>query len=822
MAKDSTVTEVDGRRLTLSNLDKVLYPGSGTTKGDVIAYYAAIAPTLLPHLGTRPITRKRWPDGTASHSFFQKDLEVSAPAWVPAQPLQHEDRIVRYPTADSAAVLVWFGQLAALELHVPQWFFGPDGAPSHPDRVVFDLDPGPGATLEQCAEVAFAVKDHLDAAGLVSVPVTSGSKGLHLYARVDGTRSSEEISKWAHAVARTVQTRLPKLALSQMSKSLRTDKVFIDWSQNSVAKTTISPYSLRGREHAMAAAPRRWAEIEAPGLEHLTLDQVLTRARQDGDLLAALGPETSPAPRNAPVSGGGRFGGGGSWGSEEEPGAKLTIYRSKRDRAKTPEPVPEPGPLPVGAGNTFVIQEHHARALHWDLRLERDGVLVSWAVPKGIPEDVRSNRLAVQTEDHPLEYATFEGSIPHGEYGGGEMTIWDAGTYEAEKWRPDEVIMTLHGERASGRFALIRTHGKNWLLHRTRDQPGENTVGTTRLADRPTIDLEPMLAGPGTVEEIGDGDAWAFENKWDGVRALAHIRDGELTLLSRNGNDITATYPELAEITGLLGDLDAVLDGEIVACATPGVPSFSRLQRRMNVSHPVEIARLRDEIPVEFFVFDLLELKGVSLLGKRYDDRRRLLAALDLQGQRCRTPDELPGPAATALAHTRALKLEGIVAKRRDSVYRPGKRSRSWLKLKNFRDLEVVVGGWKPGNGNRAGSLGSLLVGVPDAGGLRYAGKVGTGFDQAALDLLIERLEPLRRNDSPFADTLPAAERKDAVWVEPELVGEISFVEWTDTHRIRASSWRGLRPDKDAASLLAAGAEQIAASVERVEPGSAL
>ncbi len=710
---------------------------------------------------------------------------------------------MRYPIADSAAVLVWFGQLAALELHVPQWLLGVDGTPTHPDRVVFDLDPGPGATLTQCAEVAFAVKDHLDAEGLVSVPVTSGSKGLHLYARIDGSRSSEEISRWAHAVARAVQARLPTLALSQMSKAMRTDKVFIDWSQNNAFKTTISPYSLRGRDRATAAAPRSWAELEDPTLDHLTLDEVLARVAASGDLLAALGPPVLPAPRDAPVSGGGRFGGGGGWGSEETGGAKLTVYRSKRDRSRTPEPVPEPGPLPTGTGNSFVIQEHHARALHWDLRLERDGVLVSWAVPKGIPADVRSNRLAVQTEDHPLEYASFEGSIPHGEYGGGEMTIWDSGTYEAEKWRPDEVIMTLNGERARGRFALIRTHGKNWLLHRTRQQPDGSTDPAGDIDD-----LQPMLATAATVADIGDGSGWALENKWDGVRALAHVRGGELTLLSRNGNDITASYPELIEITALLGDLDAVLDGEIVACATPGVPSFSRLQRRMNVAQPAEIARLRDEIPVEFMAFDLLALKGVSLLNKRYDDRRRLLSALELDGDRCHTPAELPGPAVAALARTRERSLEGIVAKRRDSVYRPGKRSRSWLKVKNFQDLEVVIGGWKPGNGSRAGSLGSLLVGVPDAGGLRYAGKVGTGFDQAALDHLTATLAPLARADSPFADALPAAERKDAVWVDPILVGEITFVEWTDSHRVRASSWRGLRPDKDAASLLAGSGDE--------------
>ena len=777
MAAEGTVVEVDGHRLTLSNLSKILFPGSGTTKGEVINYYATIAPILLPHLRSRPITRKRWPDGTAAHSFFQKDLEIAAPDWVPRWPLPHDKRTIRYPTADSAAVLVWFGQLAALELHVPQWFLTPDGAPSFPDRVVFDLDPGPGAGLAQCAEVAFAVKDHLDAANLVSVPVTSGSRGIHLYARIDGSRSSDEVSGWAHAVARAVQTRMPKLALSQMRKSLRDGKVFIDWSQNNAAKTTISPYSLRGREDPMVAAPRTWDEIADPALVHLTLDEVLVRVSTDGDLLAALGTAEPPVTRDD----------------------ALTTYRSRRNQARTPEPVPTPGPLPAGAGNSFVIQEHHARALHWDFRLEHDGVLASWAVPKGIPADVRSNRLAVQTEDHPLEYGSFAGTIPHGEYGGGDVTIWDAGTYELEKWRPDEVIFTLHGERAQGRFALIRTNGKNWLMHRTKVQPDG-------AADQPKSSapqhLAPMLAAIGTVEEAADASLWSYENKWDGVRAIAHVREGELTLYSRNGNDITATYPELIELTALLGNHDAIVDGEIVACKTPGVPSFSLLQHRMNLASAPEIARLRNEIPVEYYAFDLVYLNGISLLGKKYDDRRRLLEAVGLAGDRCRVPAALDGPLADALARTRNQGLEGVVAKRRDSIYRPGKRSRTWIKIKNFSDLEVIIGGWKPGNGSRAGSLGSLLVGVPDSGGLRYAGKVGTGFDGAALDHLMQVLGPLRRSTSPFADMVPVAERRAAVWVSPELVGEVSFVEWTDTNRIRASSWRGLRPDKDAAELL--------------------
>ena len=385
------------------------------------------------------------------------------------------------------------------------------------------------------------------------------------------------------------------------------------------------------------------------------------------------------------------------------------------------------------------------------------------------------------------------------------MTIWDTGSYETEKWRADEVIVTLHGSRVDGRYALIRTHGDNWLLHRTKQQAAGADPASVPGATHPGRDvLVPMLAAPGEAGQVADDELWSYEGKWDGIRALAYLRDGELHLFTRNGNDVTATYPELIELSGLLDGHDAIVDGEIVACKESGAPSFSLLQRRMNVASPSEVARLRHEIPVQYYAFDLLEVDGISLLNKKYTDRRRLLLATSIDGDRCATPDVLAGPADRALARSKELGWEGIVAKRRDSVYRPGKRSANWVKVKNFRDLEVIVGGWKPGNGARAGTLGSLLVGVPDgSGGLRYAGKVGTGFDGPMLDLLMERLDPLHRRSSPFSDTLPAAERKDVVWVEPVLVGEVSFVEWTDTDRIRASSWRGLRPDKDAAGLLA-------------------
>ncbi len=807
MAPGGTVVEIDGRRLTVGNLTKVIYPATGTTKGEVINYYADIAPVLLPHLAGRPVTRKRWPDGVLAHSFFRKDLEVSAPKWVPRWPIPHHERTVTYPTADSAAVLAWFGQLAALELHVPQWLLSEDGYPGNPNRVVFDLDPGPGVGLAECAEVARAVKDHLDAADLWSVPVTSGSKGIHLYAPVDGTRTSAEVSVWAHAIARAVQSRLPTLALSQMKRALRDGKVFIDWSQNNGNKTTISPYSLRGREHPTVAAPRTWAELADPDLRHLEFGEVLKRVAERGDLLHRLLPAS------------------GVTGSP--PDDSLAPYRAKRDRHRTPEPVPAAGdPTPASTGDTFVIQEHHARALHWDFRLEHDGVLASWALPKGLPLDPSHNRLAVQTEDHPLDYGSFEGMIPHGEYGGGEVTIWDSGTYSCEKWRKDEIIFSLNSERSAGRYALIQTQGRQWLLHKMKSQQphqissisaaaatseapsaaAPNPTGATQPpTSKPTTgapaiaveELSPMLATPGVPGDVADAASWAYEIKWDGVRALARVRHGRVSLFSRNDNDITKTYPELAELASLLGGHEAVLDGEIVACRESGTPSFSLLQQRMKLSGAAEISRVAQQVPVRFLAFDVLMLNGISLLGKRYTDRRRLLDATGIAGEFCAIPEVLPGSVAAALDETRRRGLEGVLAKRRDSIYRPGKRSRDWVKLKHFQDQEVIIGGWRPGNGKRAGTIGSLLIGVPADGGLRYGGRVGTGFDDAMLDQLATLLAPLRRTASPFADVVPSLESKDAIWVDPVLVGEVVFAEWSDNGRLRQASWRGLRPDKE-------------------------
>src|SRR5918998_987356 len=462
--------EVEGHRLQLTNLDKVLYPATGTTKGEVLQYFARIAPVLLPHAANRPATRKRWPDGVEGQVFFQKNADKSTPSWVRTRRIQHKTSTNDYVLVNDLATLTWLGQTATLEIHVPQWQFGRTGVRHNPDRLVLDLDPGPGAGLAECAEVARWARALLMGMGLAPMPVTSGSKGIHLYAALDvkgGAATSEQVSAVAKELARHLEAEHPDLVVSDMKKALREGKVLVDWSQNNGNKTTIAPYSLRGRDHPTVAAPRTWEELEDPDLRHLSFQEVLERVERDGDLLAdlTLGHLAALEPTPEHMA---RF-------------ERLEKYRTMRDPEKTPEPMgSHDGERGDGAAPTFVIQEHHARRLHWDFRLEHDGVLVSWALPKGEPADPKQNHLAVQTEDHPLEYGSFEGTIPKGEYGGGEVTIWDAGTYELEKWVDGkEVIVTLHSERrGSRRLALIQTGGRdgdenNWLIHRTKEQPGD-------------------------------------------------------------------------------------------------------------------------------------------------------------------------------------------------------------------------------------------------------------------------------------------------------------------------------------------------------------
>jgi bifunctional non-homologous end joining protein LigD len=473
---------------------------------------------------------------------------------------------------------------------------------------------------------------------------------------------------------------------------------------------------------------------------------------------------------------------------------RLERYSSKRDFAVTPEPAAADGAS--DGRERFVIQEHSATSLHWDLRLEHDGVLASFAIPKGLPEAPKDNRLAVHTEDHPLEYLDFKGEIPKGEYGAGTMKIWDQGTYELLKWEPRKIEVWLHGERVDARYALFPIDRdespKNWLIHRMDPaaDPDYEPI-PTRIA--------PMLARPGALPS--DERQWAYEIKWDGVRAIAYSQPGELRLHSRNLKEITDSYPELARMNRDLSSHSVVLDGEIVAFDSDGRPSFGALQPRMHVTSRSHAKRLAAATPVTYMLFDLLWLDGHSLMELPYLERRERLATLELKGDSWQTPEHVVGEGSALLRLTRERGLEGIVAKRSSSTYQPGVRSRDWIKIKTVGRQEFVIGGWMPGKGKRRESIGALLLGVYEpTGELRYVGRVGTGFSESELERLSHLLTPLKRGTSPF--TAGEKPPREAVFVEPRLVAEVEFAEWTRTGSLRAPSYQGLREDKRAEQVV--------------------
>jgi bifunctional non-homologous end joining protein LigD len=464
---------------------------------------------------------------------------------------------------------------------------------------------------------------------------------------------------------------------------------------------------------------------------------------------------------------------------------ELREYRRRRSPSRTPEPF---AGRPAAGPPVFVVQRHAARSLHYDFRLERGGVLASWAVPKGVPLEPGVRALAVHVEDHPLDYGSFEGEIPKGEYGAGTVEIWDRGTYELLEEKPDGgLTVRLHGERLDGTWALVPAHldgkEKNWLLVRKRDADAAAPArGTYR----------PMLAT--LADELPRGADWLFEVKWDGYRALGYVHGGEARLVSRNGNDLTERFAAVAgALERAARSPECVVDGEVCALDESGRPSFSAMQQG------------KPGTPFVYAVFDVLEIDGHPLVGLPLTERReRLERLLDPREKTVQLSAAFDDGAAL-LAAAVEQRLEGVMAKRRGSRYAEGRRTRDWLKVKTHGEQEFVVVGYTKGEGRRAGSFGSLVLAVDEGGTLRWVGNAGTGFTERTIAELLAALEPLRAASSPLAvvPKMPRVRRADVIWVRPELVAEVKFTEWTHDGHLRAPVYLGLRDDKDAREVRA-------------------
>ena len=508
--------------------------------------------------------------------------------------------------------------------------------------------------------------------------------------------------------------------------------------------------------------------------------------------------------------------------------ASLKEYKRKRQFDSTPEPR---GKTQSRQGNRFVVQEHHARRLHYDFRLEVNGVLKSWAVPKGPSLNPHDRRLAVQTEDHPLEYRTFEGVIPAGNYGAGQVTIWDQGSFEMEgqlsaaaQIERGELKFQLHGRRLRGSFVLVKMRGKGfgkdtgreWLLIKHADQwarPDQTMTDSPVLESAAgaaaakgagrTVELPEgarKAAMPETMRPalatLGDGPFsgpdWLFEIKWDGVRTLARIRNGESQLWSRSNREITAEYPEMSDLAEHLDAREAWLDGEIVVLDAEGRSDFQRLQLRFGVQKPS--AQLLESNPAVFYAFDIIYFDGYDLHRVPLLERKLLLREVLRDDSRIRYSDHLLEKGQELYQLAVARRLEGLLAKKISSPYHEG-RSAEWIKIKLDLDIDAVIGGWTSPRGSRE-YFGALLLGLYEKKQLQFIGAVGTGFSRETQGVLWPRLRELHRDECPFAD--PPSTREKSHWVRPELVARVKFSSWTKDRHLRAPSFLGLQQDRAA------------------------
>ena len=545
----------------------------------------------------------------------------------------------------------------------------------------------------------------------------------------------------------------------------------------------------------------------------------------------------------------------------------LDGYREKRDFGVTPEPAPSRPGTAYGALR-FVVQKHAASRLHYDVRLEIDGSLKSWPVPKGPSPDPGEKRLAVMVEDHPLDYANFEGVIPRGEYGAGQMIVWDSGVYSPDEggklsWhdrdeanrrmRADlekgKLSFTFRGRKLKGSWTLIKTGGgpSEWLLIKHRDghaiadrdllaldrsvlsglsiadlksgrlpDPSRGAITPESLrevgrpAEFPAL-LEPMMA------HAGDGPfshrEWLFEPKLDGFRALAHVRHGKVTLRSRTGLDMTEKFPEAVAELAAQPVEDMVVDGELVVLDEEGMPSFEMLQQSLDV--PARARAGGVTVPL-YYPFDLVRLGGRDLTGLPLKERKSLLERAVVPGDIVRVMEYVEGDGEPFYSGALQMGLEGMVAKRLRSVYEAGARSRSWLKIKRTQSEEFVVCGYMEGAGARSGTFGSLVLGRYEENKLTYSGRVGTGFDEKTLKVLRGLLDGLEAGESPFAE--PVDDARGVTWTRPELVAEVQFAEWTQDGRLRSPVFLRLRPDREPGSVTLREDEAVSSPTAVEEP----
>ena len=781
MPRTSTTVTVGKRQIELSNLKKVLFPGDGIVKAELIEYYLKIAPTVLRHIKGRPLTLVRWPDGIDHQTFFQKNRPEWAPRWLDHVELGKEDK-VDYVMATEEASLVWLANLACIELHQmhcrsPHF--------DKPDYIVWDIDPPEKFPFKDVVELAFEIREFVEKFGYHTFVKTTGGKGVHVVAPIEPKWSFEVAREAATVIAKAFIEKHPATTTLLIKKDQRKGRVLIDIYRNSTYQTIVSPYSVRGRARAPVSMPLTWdrlKSVEDPA--EFNLQNAADILIDEGDPWEAIGAYAvklhtqRPEPRKAT--------------SKAKPAKKkddpLADYARKREFTRTPEPGPV---VRAGEGNAFVVHRHHATRLHYDVRLERDGTLKCWAVPKGLPPRPGIKRMAVQTEDHPLKYLDFEGTIPKGEYGGGDMWIFARGRYEITKEKKDGFYFRLESREWNDEYRMIHTKERDWLCER---------VAAPQI-DWLRAPIEPMLAQ--TRTEPFDSPDFLYEVKWDGIRAMVSLDEGAITIRSRAQRDITNQFPELLVPDQAFRAACGLFDVEIVCLNEKGQPVFEDVLHRLQHRSEAAVARARGKHPAVCYVFDCLYIDGRPIVNEPLERRRAWMKdSIKLPNPAYR-PSETIDDGTALFEAAAAHGLEGIMAKERTSVYMPGKRTSHWFKIKTRRTIDCVIIGYTKGKGERAATFGALQLGLYRKNELVYVGKVGTGYNERTAKAILTQLQEVKHASRPIKEK--PIDDAQTIWLEPRLVCEVQYSSRVSTGNLREPVFVRMRPDKVAEDCTDAG-----------------
>lgn len=759
LAKDAQWVQVGKRQIALSNLTKTLDPTGPVVKAEVVNYYLAVAPTFLRHARGRPLSLVRYPDGIEGEQFFQKARPDWAPEWIGSVRLGEKSQ--DYMVTDAVADVVWLANLACLELHVTQ---GRIPHPQRPDQIVFDLDPPPDFAYTRVIELAAELGEVLRGYGYHPFAKTSGQKGIHVVVPIEPRWEIPDVMTAANEVAADLVRRYKDETTLNWSKKARETRVLIDLNRNRSGQTAVAAYSLRGRPGLPVSMPVTWEELatleDASPYNYATVPAILEERGDPWEAMAAYAVGIHTDRTAVPVAG--------------DP-ATLAAYQKKRDFDVTSEPGPLLGKEDMAR---FTIHRHHATNLHYDLRLEQEGVLKSWALPRGLPHQPGVKRLAVEVEEHPIKYLTWEGVIPKGEYGAGPMWVYATGRYSVTKEKKTGFYFRLHSEQLNADYRMHRTQGKQWLLERVHE-PDRDWLGGP---------IPPLLCEK--VDGVPIGDDYLYEVKWDGIRAVFTVIEQEVRIWSRNGNEITDQFPEF-DASGL-NITTGVLDGEIVVLDEEGRPEFGRVIKRLHSRGEGPIARAAKKHPAVCYLFDCLYLDGRPVVRDPLEKRRAWLEDLIRPDTAFRFSQSVEDGELLFKA-AKQQGLEGVVAKRKESTYAPGRRAGTWLKIKSEHDVTLRIIGYTRGSGARSDTVGSLVVAEESDEGLIYRGHLGSGFTDRALAELAETLLPLEKTDRPAY--IPDDQDKSAEWLVSPVYCDAIYSSLTSSGMLRQGMYKRLRGD---------------------------